>query len=301
MKKRRHFGVVVILLIAASVVSSIMLSACSCGKERAEESLSTLRIGIVPDESQEQLLSRFTPLAEYLSAEIGVPYELIVPANYAELLALFRAGKVDLVNFGGFTFVKAHIFDDATPLVMRDVDARFTSFFLVRGDHPAKELAEFKGRRFSFGSELSTSGHLMPRYFLAEKGIIPEAFFGEVRYSGRHDTTALWVRDDKVELGVANAAIVRKMYKDGRLNEEDVRVLWETPPYPDYVWALRPVFDKPTRITIRDAFLNLSRADETHAEILDRVDAGSFLPAGADDFSQLREIVENLQLLEPER
>ncbi len=301
MKKSLRIAFTIIQIIITLIVSSLVLSACSSAKIESAETLSILRIGIVPDESQELLLSRYTPLAEYLSAELGVPYELIIPTDYGELLTLFHKGEVDLVYFGGFTFVQAYMLDNAIPLVTRDVDNRFTSYFLVRGDSSAEDLSDFEGTRFSFGSQLSTSGHLMPRYFLDERGMVPEDFFETITYSGKHDLTAFLVRDGEVDLGVANAPVIRKMIRDGRLHENELRILWETPPYQDYVWALRPVFDEATRINVQDAFLKLSRANEPHGRILDSIDAGSFLPASVDDFVQLQEIIENLRLLEQEK
>ncbi len=266
--------------------------ACSSIKNSNEDSLSILRIGILPDENKDQQRAVLTPLCQYLSEEIGVPYELIIPATYSELVDLFHRNKIDLAYFGGVTFVKANIMDNAVPLVMRDVDTRFTSYFLVKANNPATELSQFQGKSLSFGSESSTSGHLMPRYFLEKKNINPETFFSKVLFSGKHDKTATWVRDNVVDLGAANSKIINKMFKDGRLSKNDVRIIWETPPYADYVWALRSVFGKSVLIKIRDAFLNLSAENEVHAKILNSIDANSFLPASVDDFSLLRKIVE---------
>lgn len=271
--------------------------ACAPSNKDGVIALSTLRIGILPDESKDKLIERYTPLFKYLSSEIGIPYELIIPNTYNDLLELFYAKKIDLAYFGGFTFIKARVFANAIPLVMRDVDTRFTSYFLVKTDHPARNISDFKNKTFTFGSKLSTSGHLMPRYFLKEMGIVPEVFFSEVRYSGKHDLTAYWVRDGRVALGAANHAVVNKMYEDGRLSEREVRILWETPPYPDYVWAVRPLNNKKFLIKLRDAFLNLSKTNKDHAKILEGVDAASFLPAGINDFSKLKDIIDVLQLL----
>ena len=289
------YGRVVYFLII--VVMFTALIACTSNKE-GSDALSSLRISILPDESREKLIERYTPLFEYLARETGIPYELIIPETYDELLELFHTKKIDLAYFGGFTFVKANIIDNAVPLVMRDVDTRFTSYFLVKGDHPAENISDFKGKKFSFGSHLSTSGHLMPRYFLKEMDIIPEVFFSDTRYSGKHDLTAYWVRDGLVDLGSANHAVINKMYRDGRLSEKEVRILWETPPYPDYVWALRPLNNKSFQIKLRNAFLNLSKTNREHAKILEGVDAGGFLPAGVNDFIKLKEIINELQLLE---
>jgi len=279
-----------LILLALACIS------CAIDKESDKVELSTLRISILPDESKEKLLQRYTPLFEYLSRETGIPYKLIIPKDYNELLGLFHDKKIDLAYFGGYTFMKAHLTDHAEPLVMRNVDTRFTSYFLVRSDSPRQEIHDFSGKTFSFGSRLSTSGHLMPRYYLKEMGLRPESFFGKVLYSGKHDTTAYWVRDGKVDLGVANHAVIDLMYHDGRLSPKDVRILSETPPYPDYVWALRPLNNKAFSIKLRDAFLNLSITDPAQAKILAGVDADSFLPAGINDFSKLEKVMTELNL-----
>ncbi len=266
-----------------------------------EATPSVWRVGILPDESVDTLHQRYDPLLDHLSAETGLDFKLIVPSDYSELVRLFRDHEVELAHFGGLTFVQAYIFHHAEPLVMRDVDTRFTSWFLVKDGDPAHDLADFKGKVFTFGSRQSTSGHLMPRHFMqTEKQIIPEEFFTEVRYSGAHDKTAYLVRDGEVDLGAANSEIVRTMLRDGRLKENDLRVLWQTPPYPDYVWAVHDHFNEGVKTQIRDGFLGLDANDVVHGRILAGMGAGAFLPAGINDFLPLKRIAGTLGLLAPE-
>ena len=147
-----------------------------------EATPTVLRVGVLPDVSVENLHKRYDPLLDHLSAGSGLDIKLVIPADYNELVRLFRDHEVDLVYFGGITFVQAHDLHNAEPLVMRDVDTRFTSYFLVKDGDPAHDLVDFKGKSFTFGSRLSTSGHLMPRHLMRmEKQIIPEEFFAEVR------------------------------------------------------------------------------------------------------------------------
>lgn len=260
-----------------------------------------LRVGILPDMGVENLHRRYEPLLDYLSTETGIEYKLVVPENYAALIRLFREQEVDLAYFGGFTFVRAQTFYGARPLVMREIDTRFTSWFLVKGENSALELADFKDKTFSFGSELSTSGHLMPRHFMqVEKQIVPEQFFSEIGYSGAHDRTAYLVRDGKVDLGVANAEIIIAMIKNGRLKQGDIRTLWQTPPYPDYVWAVHGYLDEDIKTQLRNAFLKLDMNNKYHKKILSRLGARFFLPASVSDFARLKTVAESLGLLQQE-
>lgn len=177
---------------------------------------------------------------------------------------------------------------------MRLVDRRFTSYFFVSASHQAGDLQDMAGKSFSFGSTLSTSGHLMPRYFLKQENILPESFFSSVKYSGAHDRTAYQVRDGLVDIGVANSATIRAMLKDKRLKTDDIRVLWETPPCSDYVWAIQPHISPQLQYSIRDALLNLSPENNQHAVLLSGLDAEGFIPADADSFTSLQQISEEL-------
>jgi phosphonate transport system substrate-binding protein len=267
-------------------------------KDGEKTAITTLKMGVLPDEKKDVLLDRYEPLREHLSDSLGIPVELIIPDDYSALVTLFGNGSIDLAYFGGLTFVQANQKSGAVPLVLRDIDSRFTSYFVTRKDHAAKELSQFKGAAFAFGSELSTSGHLMPRHFLKAQGIDAENFFQDVRYSGAHDKTVEWVRDDEVEIGAVNAQVFRSMLTDGRLKPDELRIVYETPPYTDYVWAVRSGVDEKTYLKLRDAFLFLSPGDERHSEILNKMDTGGFLPAATGSFTDLIRIADTLGLIE---
>ena len=259
---------------------------------------SILRVGLLPSQDVARLRERFVPLLDYLAEEIDIEIKLIVATDYGHILQLFRNNQIDLAHFGGFGFVQAYAFYDAEPLVMREIDTRFTSWFLVRSDNPAKNISEMRGGRFAFGSKLSTSGHLMPRHFMkSHQQISPEEFFSELRYSGAHDKTVDSIYKGDVDLGVANPFIVKAMLKDGRLQEGALRVIWETPPYSDYVWAVHNNLDKDIKAQLLNAFLALDATNIKHKRILSNLNSSGFLPAGAQDFESLKEISSSLGLL----
>ncbi len=268
----------------------------SCTRINNEDTTtpSTIRVGVLPGESREKLQNQYKRLLEYLSRETKLHYELLIPETYQELLKMFHNAKIDLALFGGYTFVKAHNNNDAYPLIMRDVDIRFTSCFMTRFDHPGKSISDFKDTVLSFGSKLSTSGHLMPRLFLSEKNIKPETFFSEIRYSGAHDKTAYLVRDGVADLGVANSETIDYLFQNGDLKKKDIRIIGKTHPYADYVWAVQSSMGKSTKTIIRNAFLNLSQENKNHKLILDDLNARYFIPAGLRDFAGIKSVVENL-------
>jgi len=263
----------------------------------SKDTPAVLRVGVLPDQSPEALQQRFQPLLDYLSTEVGIPFQLVVPGDYAALLGMFHNREVDVAYFGGLTFLKARATDGALALVMRDVDTRFRSSFLVRADRPEASIGEFRGKTLAFGPRLSTSGHLMPRYFLRQEHIEPEYWFTNIIYSAAHDATALLVRDGKADLGVANAEIVEAMFRDGRLRRDEVRVVDQTPPYADYVWAMRNGIDATLYDRVLLAFLRLSPTDAKDSAILKKMGAGGFLPVLESDMKSLRQIAASMELL----
>ncbi|MDH3230546.1 MAG: phosphate/phosphite/phosphonate ABC transporter substrate-binding protein [Alphaproteobacteria bacterium] len=263
----------------------------------SKETPDVLRVGVLPDQSPEMLEQRFLPLLDYLGAEIGMPFQLVVPGDYAALLDMFQRHEIDIAYFGGLTYLKAHDTGNARALVMRDVDTRFRSSFLARPDRPETTITDFRGKTLAFGSRLSTSGHLMPRHFLRQRNIEPESWFASIVYSGAHDETAMLVRDGKVDLGVVNTEILESMFRDGRLRRDEVRVVDQTPPYTDYVWAMRVGIDAGLHDRVVFAFLKLSPAEAEDAAILTNLGAGGFLPAPESEFGSLRKIAMSLGLL----
>ena len=139
----------------------------------------------------------------------------------------------------------------------------------------------------------------MPKHYLqSELGIVPEEYFGEVRYSGAHDRTALDVLGGSADIGALNSAIFDAISTEGRIASAELVVIWETPPYADYVWAVQSDFDATAAASIRDAFLALSEFDETTNSILEGLRASSFVPASARDFESLASIARGAGLLD---
>lgn len=253
-------------------------------------------VAVLPDQSKEALLARHMPLLEYLRATTSLDFELEIPLDYADLLEQFDTGDIGLAWFGGLTFTRAEQRSQAVPLAFRDIDSQFTSCYLSKSDEYSTRIRDFAGSEFSFGPYLSTSGHLMPRYFLERDGIIPEHFFSSTRHSAAHDQTARWVRDGTVNLGVANCIIVQSMFDNGLLSDDDIRVIQTTPPYSDYVWAVSSSMDKHTRMLLLDALLALDASLPQHRVILQLQGANAYLPAASEDFVLVRRAAQQLGL-----
>ena len=230
-----------------------------------------LKISAIPDENPNELLRIYTPFAEYLSHELAMKVQFTPVVDYAATVEGLAANKLDLVWYGGFTSVQAVRRTNGTAkrLVLRQEDAEFKSVFIAKPGSGIQRLKDLKGKTFAFGSVSSTSGHLMPRYFLLQATINPEKDMHQVAYSGAHDATALWVESGKVDAGALNFLVWDKLVQTKKIDLGKVNVFYTTPPYVDYVWTARGDLDRGLQDKITAAFLKLDYVNPEHRKLLD--------------------------------
>ena len=207
----------------------------------AAQAQQVFRVTAIPDESPTELARKAAPLMKYLEQRLGTKVEFTPVTDYAAAVEALANKQVDLAWFGGFTFIQAQQRSGGkvVPLVQREEDAKFKSVFITTDDG-IKSLADLKGRNVSFGSQSSTSGHLMPRSFLLASGINPDRDFKRVAYSGAHDATVAAVASGKVDAGALNISVWEKLVADKKVDPAKVRVFYTTPPYFDYNWTCTP-------------------------------------------------------------
>ncbi|MGQ4809197.1 putative ABC transporter phosphite binding protein PhnD1 [Candidatus Entotheonellaceae bacterium PAL068K] len=250
------------------------------------DSPQVLRLSAIPDEAPTELLRKFTPLQKYLETELGMPVTFTPVIDYAASVEALAAGKLDMVWYGGFTHVQARRRTNGTAyaIIMRASDLTFHSQFITSSDSGIASLSDLQGKTFAFGSVSSTSGHLMPRYFLQQAGLVPEKDLRHFSFSGTHDATAKWVESGKVEAGALNGAVWDKLVREGKVDTRKVKVFWTTPPYVDYNWTVRGDLDRQLVSRIARAFLNLDYSNPQHRPILDLQRAKAYVLAQEDDF-----------------
>ncbi|PKO94755.1 MAG: putative selenate ABC transporter substrate-binding protein [Betaproteobacteria bacterium HGW-Betaproteobacteria-10] len=244
-----------------------------------------LRVSAIPDEAPTELQRKFAPLGKYLEAQTGMKVVFTPVSDYAAVVESLATKKIDLAWLGGFTFVQAKIRTNGTaiPIAQREEDAKFTSKFIT-ADPAIKTLADLKGKTFAFGSPSSTSGSLMPRFFLLQADLNPETDFKRVAFSGAHDATVAFVAAGKADAGVLNASVWAKLVEQKKVDTGKVHVFATTPPYFDYNWTVRGDLDPALIKKLTDAFLNLDPANPAHQEILGLQRASRFIPTQKENY-----------------
>lgn len=298
--------------IIAPILLSLLLPLAACAPSSESDSSTSgasnpptatqpFVTGAIPDQDPEKLQRLYGKLADYLTKELGVPVEYKPVTDYTAAVTAFKVGDLDMVWFGGLTGVQARLqVPGAEAIAQRDIDADFHSVFIVNkntGIAPINDvqgLQTLKGRSFTFGSESSTSGRLMPQYFLQQAGVELEDFKGDVGFSKSHDATIQLVEAGTYEVGVLNKQVWDSRTAAGEVDLNKVEVIWETPAYYDYHWVINPQvkerYGADFAEKVQAALLKLDPSVPEQQEILELFGANKFIPTENSNYTQIEEI-----------
>jgi phosphonate transport system substrate-binding protein len=280
---------------AARLLSLLVLGLAALGAQAQ----TVLRVTAIPDESPTELARKFAPLGQYLESRLGMKVEWTPVTDYAAAVETLVNKKIDLAWFGGFTFVQASVRSGGKviPLVQREEDEKFRSVFITDAGSGIAKLEDLKGRTLSFGSQSSTSGHLMPRSFLLAAKIDPDADLKRVSFSGAHDATIAAVASGKVDAGALNISVWEKFVAEKKVDPAQVKVFYTTPGYYDYNWTVHADMPVELRNKLQQAFLALDANTPQGKEILGLQRATRFVPTQASNYNGIRAAAENAGLL----
>ena len=284
---------------------AMALAGCSSEKPATEQpsTQAMLRFSAIPDQNSTELAEKFAPLARHLSEALGVQVEYVPSRDYQATVEMFRNGDIDLAWFGGLTGVQArHLVDGARAIAQGDSDPSYYSYFIANRSTGLQASETFPANlgsfRFTFGSESSTSGRLMPEYFIRDAtGKSPDEFFEHpVGYSGSHDKTAELVASGQFEVGVINYKVYDQRVKDGKTDPDLVRAIWRTPPYADYNWTARPDLDAKLGEGFTDR-LQQALIGIDDPSLLAALPREKLIPASNEEYDGIRDVARELGML----
>ncbi|NEO39796.1 MAG: putative selenate ABC transporter substrate-binding protein [Moorea sp. SIOASIH] len=298
MNKKILLGFILVLLLPVTACSPSSDSTSSSGNGAEVQSFTT---GAIPDQDPEKLQRLYGKLAAYLEAELKVPVEYKPVIDYAAAVTAFRVGDLDLVWFGGLTGVQARLqVEEAEAIAQRDIDAEFHTVFIANkssGLKPIKDIKDLKvlkGHTLTFGSESSTSGRLMPQYFLQQAGVSLDDFKGEVGFSKSHDATIQLVEAGSYKVGALNEQVWKSRVAAGNVDLKKVELIWRTPAYYDYHWVINPKvkerYGDDFVERVQAALLKLDPNVPEQKEILDLFGATKFISTKNDNYAQIEAI-----------
>ncbi len=259
----------------------------------------TVRVTAIPDENPTELARKHELLSAYLEEKLGAPVTFIPVTDYGAAVQALRSGKAEFAWLGGFTFVQARVLASARPLAMRGIDQKFQSAFIAHADSGVTKPEDLKGKTFAFGSKSSTSGHLMPRHFLAsEWGIdVEKDFAGAPIFSGAHDATVKAVESGKVQAGALNIMVWEKMTAKKEYDPAKVSLAWKSPEFVDYVWAAGEHVSDELAQKFTQAFVELDGKNADDKALLDLQRAERYIPAENAMFDAIEKVARSTGLL----
>ena len=270
-------------LIAGALVTFVTLIS---GVSHAQQ---VLRVTTIPEEAATEQMRKFGPLTKYLERTVGMKVSFVPVNDYPAAVEALVNKQVDLVWFGGFTYVQAQIRSGGkiVPIAQREEDTKFRSVFITQKNSGITKLADLKGKQVSFGSQSSTSGHLMPRSFLLDAGIDPDRDFKRVAYSGAHDATIASVVSGRVDAAALDITVWNKFVNEKKVDTNKVDVFFTTPPYFNYNWSVNADMPIALREKITKALLALDMNTPEGKEILTLNRASKYIPTTPDNYKGL--------------
>ncbi len=263
----------------------------------------TFTFTAIPDQDEAQLQTRFGKVAAYLEEQLGVPVKYIPVKSYSAAVTAFRNNQVQLAWFGGLSGVRARLLvPGSTAIAQGFEDQQFQTYFIAHqstGLSESENLPEdIKGMTFTFGSKGSTSGRLMPEFFLRDHfAASPEQLFSRVGFSGDHSRTIALVQSGAYQLGAVNFKVWERELVEGKIAEDQVSIIWKTPAYPDYQWTIRgdvnSHWGEGFEQKVQDALLAM-----TDPELLASFPRSHFIPASNKDFEPVEKVARSIGLID---
>ena len=294
-------------LLTALLILLPVLGACSqtisknavdsSGKSVSADTKKEIVMGLIPAESNEEMIEKFEPMRAYLEKKLERPVKVFTATDYAAVIEAMKRDKVDIAWFGPLSYVLAEKEADAEAFavgVRKSTGlSTYKSIFVVPGDSEIKSIKDLKGKNVAFVDPASTSGGLVPTYLVKkETGKMPEEFFGKLSYAGGHDAAELAVKNKTVDAAADNDITYNKMLKKGLISKESNRVLLESEPLPGLPLTYRSELDESLKAKIKDAILGAHKDIQVsgYGE-LERYD-----PVDPQDYQLIRDMVKELGL-----
>jgi phosphonate transport system substrate-binding protein len=279
------------------------LFTAGCGSKETPDTSDdkTLYFSAIPDQKSVELNQKFGNIAEYLSAELGVPVEYKPSKDYKASVEEFKNGNILLAWFGGVTGVQAmKVVPGSRAIAQGKADPEFYSYFIAHKDlglTKSDSMPDIADKTFAFGSQDSTSGRVMPQYYIEENSgkETLDYFNTPPIFSGSHDNTYELVKSGEIQVGALNYKVFEKK---AAADHGEVVVIWKTPTYPDYNMTAHPDLETRYGVGFTDKLQQaLLDMDEKDKELLTAFPRDELIAAKNEDFEAIRIVAEKLGFL----
>lgn len=265
----------------------------------AEKTEKTLKIGLSPEHNIFNQISRYQPLAEYLSKKTGIQINLEILTRYGNIVDNFKELHLDGAFFGSFTYTLAHERLNVEVLARPENFNSISTYYgliVVRGDSGIKTIEDMKSKIFVFVDKATTAGYLFPLAYFKNNGIKDyKTYLKETYFAGTHEDAIFDVLNKKADIGAAkNTVFNRISFFNKRINNELV-IIERSPEVPENSLAVRKDLDSSIKNKLRDALLNMHN-DRAGIIILKEFGAQRFIKTIDSDYSGVYKYTKEINL-----
>jgi phosphonate transport system substrate-binding protein len=257
----------------------------------------------IPDQDTTQLAQRFGSVAAYLEAQLGIKVVYIPVKSYAAAVSAFTNNEVQLAWFGGLSGVQARMRVPGSEAIAQGYEDQFFKTYFIANTGTGLTQSEnfpteIEGKTLTFGSKGSTSGRLMPEFYIRKAfNKTPGEIFNRVGFSGDHSRTIALVSTGAYQVGVLNYKVWERELAEGKIDLTKVNVIWETPKYPDYQWSIRgdvdKVWGKGFSAKVKHALINMN-----NPELLANFPREGFVEAKNSDYQPILDTAKGIGLID---
>jgi len=283
-------------LIASGLLAIGLALATGCGPdagldtdEGREGWPRIVRFGLVPAEGGTDMVERFEPLIEYLENTLEIEIEASSATEYIGVITAMQNDQIDFAYFGPKSYIEAANIAGAQALV-KEINTHgepgYHAIITARRDSGMRTLEDARGKDFAFVTQNSTSGYLVPTVGIHERtGMMPEEFFGEIRFTGSHGNAVQAVLRGDVPVAATNEFDLQAMARSGSVDKTQLVTLWRSELIPASVIAARRELPESLKAAVRDAIIRFS---DERPRALREMSRGGFVPAKDSDYDVTR-------------
>lgn len=277
---------------ATAAVTALGLSMGAAAAADGEANPDTLRVALLPDENAATIIKRNQPLKDYLEAKLGKKVELVVTTDYSSMIEAMRFGRLELGYFGPLSYTMAKSKSDISAFAARlkGGSTTYKSVLIGNKEQGITSFDKIKGMHVAFGDTASTSSHLIPKKVLLDAGLKWDTDYRE-NFVGAHDAVAVAVQNGNAQAGGLSKPIFETLVSRGIISLDKVAVIEESPPFPQYPWAMRNNLDPELQSRIKQAFYDLDDKDVLKAFKVD-----GFAAIDDTDYNVVRDLASKLGL-----
>lgn len=239
------------------------------------QAMKEFNFGIISTESSKNLKSDWQPIIDDMSKKTGMKINAFFASDYAGIIEGMRFNKVHAAWLGNKSAMES--VDRANgevfaQMVNADGTQGYYSHLIVHKDSPIKSLDDLlkNGKNLSFGNgdPNSTSGFLVPGYYVFAKNKIDAKTFFKVSRSANHESNALAVANKQIDVATNNSENLEKVKE--RLPEKfnDIRIIWSSPLIPLDPLVMRKDLPEATKKVVREFFYSYGKGSQQEKDNL---------------------------------